>query len=97
MDPGLFDIDRSQAGEDRPLGKVAVAYDLVSAGFIDEVGMLIDPGGDLRLNRLREERASALAEDLGDGIDGGWPALGLGGRLVHGGGLLGLVGHVVNV
>ena len=97
MDPGLFDINGSQCGEDRPLGEVAVAYDLVSAGFIDELDMLIDPGSDFGLDRLREELTSALAEDLGDRIDGGWPALGLRGRLIYGGGLLGLVGHVVNV
>ena len=52
MDPGLLDRDRSDAGLDRPLGQVAVADDLLPPGLVFEVGVGVDPGGDLGLDGL---------------------------------------------
>src|SRR5579871_5744052 len=92
---GLLDLDRSNPREDCPLGEVAVAHDLLPTVLIPEVGMLIDPGADLRMDRLRKELAGAFAKDLGEDIRGGcdWPVIHDRCRLVHGGELLGLVGQ----
>ena len=56
-----------QLPEDRPLGEVTVAYDLLLAKQIDEVGVIVNPGSDLGLDRLGQELAGALEEDLGEG------------------------------
>jgi hypothetical protein len=77
----------------------AYANDLLAAARIDDVGVIVNPGSDLGVNCLGQKLACAFAEDLGEGIsaDGDWPVSPQGCRLAHGGGLLGLVGHMVNV
>jgi hypothetical protein len=97
LDPGLLDRDRADARLDGPLGEVAVADHLAASGLIPEVGAGVDPGGDLGLDGLGEHASRPVAEDLGKDI----LALGqghdpdVGGRLLHGGVLLGLVGQRV--
>jgi hypothetical protein len=72
---------------------------LVSAALVDEMGVIVDPGRDLGVNRLGQKLAGAVAEDLGERISASdnWPVRRRGCRLTHGGGLLGLVGQMVNV
>ena len=66
-------------------------------GVVLEVGVGVDPGGDLGLDGLGEHPPGPVPEDLGEDV----LALGqghdadVGGRLAHGGVLLGLVGHLV--
>ena len=96
-DPGLLDLERPDAGLDAPLGQMAVADHLLPPGLVLEVGVDVDPGGDLGLDGPGEHPPGPLPEDLGEDV----PAGGQGhdadvdGRLVHGGVLLGLVGHMV--
>jgi hypothetical protein len=97
VNPGLLDLDLADAGLDGPLGEVAVADDLPPPGVILEVGVGVDPGGDLGLDGPGEHPAGPVAEDLGEDVLAGGQGhdADVGGRLVHGGVLLGLVGHMV--
>ena len=94
MDPGLLDLDVPEAGLDGPLGEVAVADDLAAPGVVLEVGVGVDPGGDLGLDGLGQEPPGPVPEEVGEdvlaGCQGHDPDLGC--RLIHGGVLLGLVG-----
>jgi hypothetical protein len=98
LNPGLLDRDFAEAGLDGPLGEVAIADDLAASLVVLELGMGVDPGGDLGLDGLGQHPAGPVPEDLGDDV----LALGqghdadVGGRLGHGGVLLGLVGHLVS-
>jgi hypothetical protein len=76
---------------------VAVADHPPAAGFVLEVGVVSDPGGDLGLDGLGEHLAGALPEDLGEDVLAGGHRhdADVDGRLVHGGVLLGLVGRLV--
>src|SRR5262245_40845731 len=76
---------------------MAVTDHLLAAGFVLEVGVVSDPGGDLGLDGLGEHLAGAVAEDLGEDVLAGGQGhdADVGGRLVHGGVLLGLVGRMV--
>jgi hypothetical protein len=71
--------------------------DLAATGIIHEVVVGGDVGGDLGLDGLGEHPPGPVPEDLGEDV----LALGqgddadLGGRLIHGGVLLGLVGQMV--
>ena len=56
-DPGLLDLDGPDAGLDGPLGQVAVADHLLAPGLVLEVGVVVDPGGDLGLDGLGEHPA----------------------------------------
>ena len=96
-DPGLLDLDGPDAGLDGPLGEVAVADDLAASLVVLEVGMVVDPGGDLGLDGLGQEASSPVPKEVGKHVlagDHGHDA-DLGCRLTHGGVLLGLVGLMV--
>jgi site-specific DNA recombinase len=97
VDTWLLDLNRADAGLDGPPGQAAVADDLLAARGVLEVGMGVDPGGDLGLDGLGQEpsgpvpqqvRQHVLARREGHDAD-------VDGRLGHGGVLLGLVGHSV--
>src|SRR5262249_27442794 len=96
-DPGSLDLDGSDAGQDGPLGQVAVADDLLAARPVLEVGPLVEVGGDLGLDGLGEQGAGPPAQDVGQGVvaRGRWPGDGDGCRLIHGGVLLGHFGRLV--
>ena len=85
------------AGLDGPLGEMAVADHLLAPGLVLEVGVVVDPGGDLGLDGLGEHPPGPVPEDLGEDVLAGGQGhdADVGGRLVHGGVLLGLVGHMV--
>src|SRR5512142_1688945 len=68
LDPGLLDLDLAEAGLDGPLREVAVADDLAATGGVLEVGMGVDPGGDLDLDGLGQHPASPVPEDLGEDV-----------------------------
>ena len=93
----MLDLDRPDAGQDGPLGEVAIAHHLLVPGVILEVGVIVEPGGDLGLDGLGEHPAGAIPEDLGEDVLAGRQGhdADVGGRLVHGGVLLGLVGQMV--
>ncbi len=97
LDPGLLDLDRTEPGEDGPLGVRAVADDLATSGLVLEVGMIVDPGGDLGLDGPGEHLAGSAPEDLGQDVLalGQWHDADLGGRLTHGGVLLDHFGRLV--
>ena len=83
------------AGLDGPLGEVAVADDLAASRVVLEVGVVVDPGGDLGLDGLGEHLTGPVPEELGEDVLAArqWHDADLGGRLAHGGVLLGLVGQ----
>jgi hypothetical protein len=91
----LLDLDFADAGLDRPLGEVAVADDLLPPGLVLEVGMGVDPGGDLGLDGLGQEATCPVPQDVGQHVLARrqWHDADVGCRLAHGGVLLGLVGH----
>ena len=88
---------RPDAGLDGPLGEMAVADHLLAPGLVLEVGVVVDPGGDLGLDGLGEHPAGPVPEELGEDVLAGGQGhdADVGGRLIHGGVLLGLVGHMV--
>ena len=92
-----MDRDLADAGLDGPLGQVAVADDLAASPVIHEVGMVIDPGGDLGLDGLGEHPPGPVPEEVGEDVlaVGQRHDADLGCRLTHGGVLLGLVGLMV--
>ena len=94
LDSWLLDLDRSQAGEDGPLGVRPVADNLATPGLVLEVGVFIDPGGDLGLNGLGEHLACPVSEDFSQDVMalGQWHDSDFRSRLAHGGVLLCLVG-----
>ena len=96
-DPRLLDLDGSDAGLDRPAGQGAVADDLAVSPFVPDLGVGVDPGGDLGPDGLGQEPLGSLPEDVREDVlalGQGHDAVG-GGRLGHGGVLLGLVGQLV--
>jgi site-specific DNA recombinase len=97
VDPWLLDLDRADAGLDGPLRQVAVADHLAAPVVVLEVGVGVDPGGDLGRDGLGEHPPGPVPEDLGQHVLArreGHDAE-VGGRLGHGGVLLGLVGRLV--
>ena len=76
---------------------MAIADHLPPPGLVLEVGVAVDPGGDLGLEVLGEQPAGAVPQELGEDILASGLRHGedVGGRLVHGGVLLGLVGQLV--
>jgi len=90
----LLDVDRSQASEDGPLGVRAVADDLATSGLVLEMGVVIDPCGDLGLDGFGEHLSCPVSEDFGQDVMalGQWHDADFRGRLTHGGVLLCLVG-----
>jgi len=60
----LLHLDRPDAGEEGPLGQVAVADDLVAACLVPQIGAGFEVGGDLGLDGLGEELRRSPAEDL---------------------------------
>ena len=97
VDPGLLDLDVAQAGLDGPLGEMAVADDLASPGLVLEVGVGVDPGGDLGLDGLGQQPPGPVPEEVGQDVLGAgrWPGDRQGSRLIHGGVLLGHFGRLV--
>ena len=95
--PGLLDVEIPDPGPDGPLGEVAVADDLASPGGIFDMGMVVDPGGDLGLDGLGQEPPGPVPEEIGRGVLGAgrWPGDRQGGRLLHGGVLLDHFGRMV--
>src|SRR5207245_3433510 len=95
--PGLPDLDGADAGLDRPLGQVTVADDLLMARLVLQVRMGVDPGGDLGLDGLSQQRPGSSTQDVSQRIIawGRWPHDRLGCRLIHGGVLLGYIGRLV--
>ena len=83
------------AGLDGPLGQVAVADDLAASPVVLEVGVGVDPGGDLGLDGLGQQASGPVPEEVGEHVlaRGQGHDADVGGRLAHGGVLLGLVGH----
>jgi hypothetical protein len=98
-DARLLDHDATDASEECELGEVAVSHDLLAARPVLEAGVLLGLGGHLGLDGLGEYLAGAVPKDLGEDVLGGrdWPGGHRGCSSIHGGGLLDLVGHVVNV
>jgi site-specific DNA recombinase len=97
VDPRRLDLDVAQPGLDGPLGQVAVADDLATSLVVLEVGVVVDPGGDLGLGGLGEHPPCPVPEEVGKDILAGGRGhdADLGGRVTHGGVLLGLVGQMV--
>ena len=93
----LLDWDLTDAGLDGSLGEMAIADHLPAPGVILEVGVGLDPGGGFGLDGLGQQPAGAVPEDLGEDVLAGGQGhdADVGGRLVHGGVLLGLVGQMV--
>ena len=56
------------AGLDGPLGQVAVADHLAAPGVVLEVGVVVDPGGDLGLDGLGEHAPGPVPEELGEDV-----------------------------
>jgi hypothetical protein len=52
VDPWPLHFDGADSREDRPLGEIAIANDLLSAAPIDDVGVIVNPGSDLGVNCL---------------------------------------------
>ena len=96
-DTGLLELDGADPGLDGPLGQVSIADDLAAALIILEVGVVVDPGGDLGLDGLGQKPASPIPQEVGEHVLAGYQGhdADLGCRLTHGGVLLGLVGHMV--
>jgi hypothetical protein len=95
--PRLLDLDGADAGLDGPLGQAAVADDLAASLVVPEVGVVVDPGGDLGLDGLGQEASSPVPEQVGEHVLAGCQGhdTDLGCTLTHGGVLLGLVGLMV--
>ena len=80
MDPGLLDLDGPEAGLDGPLGEVAVADDLAASLVVLEVGVVVDPGGDLGLDGLGEQAPGPVPEEVGEDVLAGGPGARCGSR-----------------
>ena len=65
---GLLDLERPDAGLDGSLGEMAVADHLLPPGLVLEVGVVVDPGGDLGLDGPGEHRAGPVAKDRGEDV-----------------------------
>ena len=61
--------DRTDAGYDFALGEMPVAHQPLAAITGKLVGMAADERGNLRLDRLRQQRSRAVAQHLGQRID----------------------------
>ncbi len=94
---GCLTSEVPEAGLDGPLGEMAVADDLASPGLVLEMGMGLDPQGDLGLDGLGQEPPGPVSEEVGQGVLGGghWPGDRQGSRLFHGGVLLDHFGRLV--
>jgi hypothetical protein len=66
--PGLLDLGGADAGLDHPRRQKAVANHLLVPGLVFEVGVGIDPGGDLGLDGLGEHPRGPVPEDLGQDV-----------------------------
>jgi hypothetical protein len=97
VDPRLLDFDVAESGLDGASGEVAVADDLLATGVVLVVGVGVDVGGDLGLDGLGQHPPGPVPEQVGQDVVArrqGHDA-DVGGRLAHGGILLGLVGQMV--
>jgi len=94
----LLDLERSDAGPDHPLGDVAVADDLAASVPVPQVGMSVDPGGDLGLDGLGHQPCPTL-EEVYQYVPAlrQWHEADVVCRLIDGGVLLDLVGHLVSL
>ena len=63
----------ADAGLDGPLGEVAVADDLAAPGVVLEVGVGVDPGGDLGLDGLGQQPSGPVPEEVGEDVLAGGP------------------------
>src|SRR5438132_659240 len=69
----LANSDWPDAGHDLALRKMAMAHHALVARLGLEIGMLSEKLGNLRLDRLGQQRTRAAAQDLGQGIaEGPW-------------------------
>ena len=73
---------------------MAVADDPAASVAVGEVGEVVDPAGDLGLDGLGRQAACPAPQQAGQQVPLGGQGhdADAGGRLAHGGGLLGLVG-----
>jgi hypothetical protein len=87
-------FDRTDTGRNRPFWQMAIANHLAAALGIDAVPMLLDPLGDLRFDRLRQQLLSARPENINQDVrrSGQWYNTNLLGTVNHGGVLLCRVG-----
>ena len=94
--PRLDHLDGPDAGDDPPRRQTAVADDLAMTLLIGKLGMLLNPAGDLVLDRLAEQRLGPAAKDLTEHLAGtsridvsrDWTRNCLAVRVLHGGVLL---------
>ena len=68
VDPRSLDRHRTQAGLNRPLAVMAVAYHESMALLIGVAGVLIDITGHLGLDRRSQQLTGAVPENLGENI-----------------------------
>jgi hypothetical protein len=97
VDPRPLDLDLLQTSLDLPLGEVAVADDLATAGLVFEVSIVVDPSGDLGLDGLGQEPPDTVAEEGGQDVTGAgrWLDDWHGSRRIHDSVLLGHFGRLV--
>jgi hypothetical protein len=70
-DPWLLNPDGPDTGLGDPLGQVAVADDLAVSLVVHEVGMLVNPGGDLGPDGLGQEASGPVLEEVGEHVRAG--------------------------
>jgi hypothetical protein len=71
--PRLAHDHRTNAGHDLALGQMAVAHHAPAARVCLEIAMSVQKISDLRLDRLRQQGARPVAQNLGERIgEGPW-------------------------
>jgi hypothetical protein len=73
-DSRLLDLQLAHGGHELALGQAAIADHLAAALLIFEMLPLLDPLGDLRLDRLSQEPLGSLAKNLVQGMPRLWQA-----------------------
>ena len=66
--PRLLDLDRTDAGGDRPLRQMAVANHLAMAGCVGQVRMAVDPLGDFGFDRLGQQPLRTVTKNVGQHV-----------------------------